>query len=341
MNVLLTCAGRRNYLVKYFQDALGDRGHVVAVDASPQAPALQKADRSFIVPLISQPDYLNTLLAICREYRIALLFSLNDLELPLIARNRKRFLQVGTLPVISAVNVVDTCFDKWATLKFLRETGLKAVQTFFSLEDAQEALSQGGLAFPLVVKPRWGSASIEITYPEDEEELRLSYRLIRKRLPRTMLVGPSATDVEHSVIIQQKLTGQEYGLDVINDLKGNYVTTFVKRKIKMRAGETDKAMTVEKTELLKLGETIGRNLAHVGNLDCDVFLNGKEFYVLEMNPRFGGGYPFSHIAGANLPAALIAWARHEPVDPDWLQVKLNVAAAKYDNLIVVDYELKD
>ena len=125
----------------------------------------------------------------------------------------------------------------------------------------------------------------------------------------------ASTDKECCLIAQEKVTGTEYGLDIVNDLAGRHVTTFVKRKLAMRAGETDKAVTVSHPALEAVGRRIGEALRHIGNLDCDVFVDGERFWVLELNPRFGGGYPFTHRAGANLPAALIAWAQGETVDP--------------------------
>jgi carbamoyl-phosphate synthase large subunit len=199
----------------------------------------------------------------------------------------------------------------------------------------RQALARGEIAFPLVVKPRWGSASIGIEYPEDDEELELAYRFVKKILARTFLSQVSASDPEKSVLIQERLSGQEYGLDVINDLDGRYMNTFVKHKLVMRAGETDRAVTVENDQLKKLGEKIGQKLSHVGNLDCDAIAGSQGLYVLEMNPRFGGGYPFSHIAGANLPAALIAWSNGEQPNSHWLTVKANVKSSKCDRLVTI------
>jgi len=139
---------------------------------------------------------------------------------------------------------------------------------------------------------------------------------------------------ERNVMIQEFLRGQEYGLDIVCDLEGQYVTTFVKRKITMRAGETDRAETVDRPDIEAVGECIARQLGHVGNLDCDVFDTPNGLFVLEMNPRFGGGYPFSHIAGANIPAALIAWANHETPSPAWLKVRPGVRSAKCDRIVV-------
>lgn len=334
MNILLSCAGRRNYLVEFFQEALQGHGLVLAVDASEDAPALQQADRSFILPSITHKDYIDLLLELCEQQQVRLVIPLNDLELPLLSKHRDRFLKIGTLPVVSAPEVINLCFDKWATFEFLTAHHIQAPKTYLSLADAQEALSRGEIAFPVIVKPRWGSASIGIESPEDSEELTLAYQFVKKRIARSILAGVSAVDFEHCVIIQERLPGQEYGLDVINNLDGKYVTTFCKMKLAMRAGETDRALTVENLELNNLGSILGKKLGHIGNLDCDVIVGEQGYYLLEMNPRFGGGYPFSHMAGANVIAALIAWAEGKPIDPDWMQVKSEIKAAKYDTLVV-------
>jgi carbamoyl-phosphate synthase large subunit len=332
-NVLLTCAGRRNYLLQYFRDALRGSGRVFAADTDADAPAMQEADTPLLVPPVNQSDYVDQILALCAEHRIRLLLSLNDLELPILARRREEFTDIGTIPVVSPAKVIDTCTDKWATHRFLTNLGLPAPRTYLSLADARTALAEGELSFPVVVKPRWGTASIGIEYPDSLEELELAYRLTEIRIRHTIIAGMSGADPERSVLVQQCLAGQEHGLDVVNDLDGCHVTTFAKRKLAMRAGETDRAMTVDDDQLKKLGEVLGRQLGHVGNLDCDVFVSDGQPYVLELNPRFGGGYPFSHVAGANLPAALVAWAERRPTDPEWFTVRPDVMSAKCDRLV--------
>lgn len=335
MNVMLTCAGRRHYLVQFFREALKNRGRVFAGDATLEAPALQAADESFLLPPIKHSDYFEKLLDICQHKQVGLIIPLNDLELPYLARQRDRFLKIGTIPVVSSPEVIDICFDKFATFKFLQKLGISAPKTYLSLEEARKAIVQGKISFPLVVKPRWGSASIGIEYPEDDEELELAYRFVKKLLGKSFLAEVSSSDPERCILIQERLTGQEHGLDIINDLEGSYITTFVKRKLTMRAGETDRAVTVKSEEMKKLGEKIGQNLGHIGNLDCDVIVGQEGLCVLELNPRFGGGYPFSQMAGANIPAALIAWANGGEVDPHWLRVQENIASSKCDRLVTV------
>jgi len=330
MNVLLTCAGRRNYLVHYFRAALGGRGRVLAADLSMAAPAMADADEAFLVPPVSDPGYVDAIVAICRAHQVRLVVSLNDLELPVLARARHRFTEHGIVPVVSAPHIIDLCFDKLRTATFLKSIGLRTPKTYTTLESAQCAIHEGTLHYPLVLKPRWGTASIGITFAADPEELMLGYRLLWRQLQRTILADVGDADSERSIIIQEQLFGEEYGLDVVNDLDGRYVATFARQKLSMRAGETDRAVTVADERLREIGEIIGRGLGHVGNLDCDVFIGHDGISVLELNPRFGGGYPFSHAAGVDLPAALLAWADHMPARAEWLSLTPSVSAAKYD-----------
>ncbi len=333
MNVLLTCAGRRNYLVNFFREALEGRGRVLAVDAAAEATALQEADAAFLAPPVTDPDYPDFLLDLCRSEKVRLLVPLNDLELPVLARRREEFLAAGTIPVVSRADVVDLCFDKWAAHLFLENIGLQPPRTFLCPDEARQALERGEISFPLVVKPRWGTASIGLEFPADAEELDLALRLGRMRLQRTSLGAVSSADPERSLIIQERLDGEEYGLDVVNDLTGRHVTTFVRHKLAMRAGETDRAVTVAHRGLEEVGRRLGEALGHIGNLDCDVFVCGERLRVLELNPRFGGGYPFSHGAGADLPATLLAWAAGKLPDPRWLALRPQVMAGKCDRIL--------
>ncbi len=333
MNILLTCAGRRNYLIDYFRQALSGDGRVMATDASADAPAMQEADQAFVVPNVNDPGYIPSLLDICREHHVGLLVSLNDLELPVLGRERTKFQDIGTYPVVSEPEVIETAFDKARTLEFLHSCNLRGPMTALDLPEAIEKLDAGEMRFPLVVKPRWGTASIGIETVYNREDLDLAFRLAHKRLERTIIAQASTHDRRRAVMIQECLVGEEYGLDVVNDLNGNYVVTWVKKKLAMRAGETDRAITIDNETLRSLGRVLGTRLKHVGNLDCDVFLTQEGPVVLEMNPRFGGGYPFSHEAGANLPAALIAWAEGHDQNPAWLTIAYDVCVAKCDRLV--------
>ena len=339
MNILITCAGRRTHVVAAFKAAVNGAGRVLACDACAEAPALQEAEQSFVVPSVSDPGYIAALLAICAEHRVRLVIPAIETELPLLAEHRARFAEIGTLPMVSSPEVIAKCYDKLETARFLESCGLAAPRTFLSLKAARKALASGELSFPVIVKPRWGVSSIGMQMAEDDEELDLAFRLTGKHIARSFLAEISATDPERCILVQERLAGSEYGLDVINDLEGRHVCTFVKRKLRMLSGQTDRAVTVADQRLEKLGRVLGEKLGHVGMLDCDVFVNGDAACVIDLNPRMGGGYPFAHIAGADIPAALIAWAEGREPDPRCFQIQPQVTASRCDRFLTMTPQL--
>ena len=137
-------------------------------------------------------------------------------------------------------------------------------------------------------------------------------------------------------MIQEKIPGKEFGMDVLNDFEGNYFGTFVREKIQMRSGETDKAISVIDARFEEIGKSIGMNLKHIGNLDCDVFEHNEELYVLELNPRFGGGYPFSHEAGNNTAAIYIEWLKGNKDISKFSNYKEDLMFSKCDRLLKVN-----
>lgn len=334
MNILFTCAGRRTYLLKYFKENMQPGDKVVATDMQLSAPALQAADVKLKVPAVYDSQYIDITLNMCREQKIDALLSLNDLELPILAENKAKFEKIGVRVIVSDPQVIDICFDKYKTAQWVESLGLNAPKSYVRLVDAKKALEAGEVTFPLFMKPRWGSGSIGLESIADLEELDIYYNLLMKKIKKTILATASVGD--EYIMIQEKLTGKEFGLDVMNDLNGQNVAVSVKQKLAMRAGETDKAVTVDLPEVREIGAIIGLNLKHIGNLDVDIMQRSNgDYCVLELNPRFGGGFPFSYEAGVNLPLAIIKWLRGEHVDVSMLQPDFGRMFAKNDYLMEI------
>lgn len=334
MNILFTCAGRRTYLLKYFKENMSEGDKVIATDMQLSAPALTAADIRLQVPAVYDPKYIDITLDICKKYNVDALLCLNDLELPILAENKSRFAAIDVTVIVSNLNVIDICFDKYKTAMWVESLGLKAPKTFVRLEDAKKALNEGQIVFPLFMKPRWGSGSIGLETIDDMEELDIYYHLLMKKIKRTILATASVGD--EYILIQEKLSGKEFGLDVMNDLEGNNVGVSVKQKLAMRAGETDKAITVDIPVLTETGRKIGGNLKHIGNLDVDIMQRANgDYCVLELNPRFGGGYPFSYEAGVNMPKAIIQWIKGEKVDNAILTPQIGRLFSKNDYLVEI------
>lgn len=334
MNILFTCAGRRTYLLKYFKENLSEGDKIVATDMQLTAPALQAADVKIQVPAVYDPEYVNITLRICEEQKIDALFSLNDLELPILAENKERFEAIGVKVVVSDPKVIDIAFDKYKTAQWVESLGLTAPKTYVRLEDCKKALEAGEIAFPLFMKPRWGSGSIGLESIADMEELDIYYGLLMKKIKKTILATASVGD--EYIMIQEKLTGSEFGLDIMNDLDGKNIGVSVKQKLAMRAGETDKAVTIDLPEVREMGRKIGEALGHIGNLDVDIMQRADGAYcVLELNPRFGGGFPFSYETGVNFPKALIQMIKGESFDPQMLAPEYGRMFSKNDYLMEI------
>ena len=334
MNILFTCAGRRTYLLKYFKENLSEGDKIVATDMQLTAPALQAADVKIQVPAVYDSEYVNITLRICEEQKIDALFSLNDLELPILAENKERFEAIGVKVVVSDPKVIDIAFDKYKTAQWVESLGLTAPKTYVRLEDCKKALAAGEIDFPLFMKPRWGSGSIGLESIADMEELDIYYGLLMKKIKKTILATASVGD--EYIMIQEKLTGSEFGLDIMNDLDGKNIGVSVKQKLAMRAGETDKAVTVDLPEVREMGRKIGEALGHIGNLDVDIMQRADGAYcVLELNPRFGGGFPFSYEAGVNFPKALIQMIKGESFDTQMLVPEYGRMFSKNDYLMEI------
>lgn len=328
MNILLTSVGRRSYLVDYFRSALGENGKIHVANSSNISPAFLVADKSVVTPLIYDESYIPFLIEYCKNNEIDVLISLFDIDLPILAKNKNKLKEVGVDVIVSDIEVVDICNDKWKTYQFLGQHGIKVPKTYLKLIDVKMALEKNEITYPLIIKPRWGMGSIAIYEADNEEELFVFYEKAKRNILNTYLKYESEENIEESVIVQEKMRGQEYGLDVINDLNKRYITTVVKKKYGMRSGETDCAVTVDNYQAKVLGEKLSGIMRHIANLDVDVFDVNGELHVLEMNARFGGGYPFSHMAGVNLPLAILEWSDKKKIDENILKENYNVMSQK-------------
>ena len=334
-NILFTCAGRRNYLINYFKEALKGHGKIFALDMSLSAPAMVDANIAILSLNIYDDSYISFLKDIIQKNKISTVISLNDLELPILSKYRKDLETTGAKVIISSEEAIDIAFDKLKTFNFLKNIGLNTPKTLTALSQIKEAIVSNKLNFPLVVKPRWGTASIGVAFPDSLVELELAFKFQQFKLKKSILNTASQHDFDNAILIQEKIEGKEYGLEILNDLQGNYVGTFAKEKLSMRSGETDKAVSVIDERFENLGKKISENLKHIGTLDCDVIFNDNKLYVLDLNPRFGGGYPFSHEAGVNIAAMYIEWLLGNKNVAKFNNYQAGMAFSKCDRMIRV------
>ena len=282
MNILILSAGTRNKIVQYFKRAVGDAGQVIATDASNLGPAIYDADKYYIVPLISDEGYLDKILNICKEEKIDGVLSLIDPELSLLALNEDRFKEVGTTVIGSSYELCEMSLDKMQMYNWLSGHGYKCARSWMDKSVFYSAIQSGDAKYPVFVKPYRGSASINISKAYDEETVEVLFAH------------------EDNLMIQEYLDGQEIGADVYIDMiSGEVVSIFTKKKIKMRAGETDKSVSFKDERLFSLVSKFVKEAGFRGQIDIDIFEIGGEYFISEVNPRFGGGYPHAYESGCD------------------------------------------
>lgn len=333
MNILLTSVGRRGYLVKYFKEAIGENGKLYVSNSDENSPAFLYADGFVITPLIYDDNYISFLLNYCQTNNIDIVISLFDIDLYMLAKNREIFEKNGIRLVVSNESFIKVCNDKWETYNYFVKNHIQTPKTYLTIENAKSAIEKKEVNYPLIVKPRWGMGSLEVFKADNEEELNIFYNKIKRNVLQTYLRYESNQDLDNYIIIQEMINGTEYGVDVINDLNGNYVVSVIKEKISMRAGETDTAIIISNPEIEILTQRLSKITEHIANLDVDILEKDNKYYFLEMNARFGGGYPFTHLAGVNLPLAIIKWWNGEIVNLQEITPTIGIKGQKDINIV--------
>ena len=282
MNILILSAGTRNKIVQYFVKTLNGTGKVIATDMSNLAPAIYEADKYYIVPKLTAPEYLEVVLDICKKEEITGVLSLIDPELSLLAESRERFEAIGTTVIGSPYALCEMSLDKFRMYNWLETHGYRCAKSYMDKEAFFADVDSGLITYPVFVKPARGSASISITKVYDRETVELLFAH------------------EDGLMIQEFLDGQEIGADVYIDMVSHEVVSiFTKKKLKMRAGETDKAVSFKDERLFALIERFVKEAGYNGQIDIDIFDVNGEYYISEVNPRFGGGYPHAFESGAD------------------------------------------
>jgi len=333
MNILVTSAYQCSDTVAFFKDALGKNGKVFASN-SVMVSALAKADDYTITPLIADESYIDFLLDYCKTNSINTIITRHDLDLLVLSKNKELFKKNGITVIASDEQVIKTCNDKWRAHQLLVSIGLKQPKTYIDMELLKRDLQSGAVSFPLIMKPRWGVSSYSIFQIDELDELDILYRKTHRNIFKTYLKHESAEAQDRCIIVQEKIDGDEFGLDILNDLQGNYVAAIAKKKLEMRVN-TMTAEIVDSKPFESFAKTISANLKHTFNLDVDCFLTDSgDIYVIDLNCRFGGQYLFSHSAGANFPKQIIDWLAGLPTSVENLRAETGFRGDRDDSHIV-------
>ena len=317
MNILVLSCGTRNKIIQYFRRELNGAGKVIATDMSPNAPALYEADVHYIVPRMTAPGYLDVIYDICRKEQVTGVLSLIDPELSLLALHEEEFHALGVTVIGSFYDLCERTLDKWQMFCWLKEHGYACAESYIDREAFYGDVRAGKINYPVFVKPIRGSASIAISKVQDQETVDLLF--------------------EHAddLMIQEYLKGQEIGADCYIDMiSGELISVFTKKKLVMRAGETDKSISFKDTELFALIERFVKEAGFRGQIDIDIFECEGKYYISEVNPRFGGGYPHAYEAGANHMKYIVNNLQGKVNEPQIGEYESGVIMMKYSEIMI-------
>lgn len=304
-NILFCSVGRRARLLLDFRESMGGCGQIIATDLSPVAPALFYADKTYLVPKITEPGYFDRIMEICNENSVKAVTTLIDPEIEILAKHRKELLGVGVLPLCPADWTAHLCFDKYEMFRYLCSKGVRTVLTYNSLESFKEGIEKGEISFPVFMKPISGSGSVGIGKCETMEEVEEKWN-----------------DGKFTYIIQELMTGGDCDADVYVDcISHKPVAIFSKKKIESRIGGASKTISYKDPKLFDFVEEVCSVLELNGPCDMDFFIKDGEYYLSEINPRFGGAYLHAYGAGV-----------------DFVQLILNNIHGKVNQSIIGDYE---
>lgn len=284
MNNLLFCSvGRRGRLLRNVKETIGKTGLLVGTDNQSTAPALQFCDRQYVVPRITDPAYVDTILNICRENGVKAVTTLIDPEIEILAANTERFKEAGVIPLCPAPKSAIYCFNKYELFKYLTEKGIRTPLTFHDWDEFKAALADGRISFPVFMKPICGSGSVGAHKVHTLEQAEADWN-----------------SGEHDYIIQELMTGGDCDADVyVDTISHKAVAAFSKRKIETRIGGASKTISFKDPRLFAFIEQICSVFEFNGPLDMDFFIKDGEYYLSEINPRFGGAYLHAYGAGVD------------------------------------------
>lgn len=319
-NILILNAGRRVELVQSFKRAackLNIKSCIVAGDCSQTAPALYFAGKAFIMPRISEPNYISSIIDVCNKENIALVVPTIDTDLLLLSEN-KEYIQAKTNAkvLVSDTRVVRICRDKINTQKFLEDNGFKTPKLYTDVE-----IKKGELDFPLFIKPRSGSSSVNAYRVNNKRELKAFMNIVKQP------------------IVQDFVEGEEYTVDVFLDFQSNVITIVPRLRIAVRGGEISKGKIVKDCEIIYDVKRLMKALGPIGHITVQLMKTKKGIEYIEINPRFGGGAPMSIRSGADSCENLFRLLSGEKLSYNE-DYRDNIMFLRFDDSICLDEKME-
>ncbi|QUB68809.1 ATP-grasp domain-containing protein [Prevotella melaninogenica] len=282
-NIMFCSCGRRVQLFKFFKESLGDSCKIIATDVQSIAPALYAADEHYLTPRIDAPNYVDTILKIAIDNEVKAITTLIDPEIELLAKNRDLFEEHGIIVLAPSKETAAYCFDKYKMFCYLKKNNIRTVLTYDTLEHFKEGHNKHEISFPVFIKPRTGSGSVGIHKCSNMNELENYF-----------------SEGKFDYIIQEFMDCEDCDADVYIDCYSHKpVAAFSKNKLETKIGGASKTISFKDQELFDFIEEICKVLEFNGPVDMDFWYKDGQYYLSEVNPRFGGAYLHAYGSGVD------------------------------------------
>lgn len=322
MNILFCSAGRRCELLKNFRKSMGNEGKIIATDISLTAPAIYMADKYYIVPRIDDDKYISIILDICKKEEIQAVTTLIDPEIMILAKNRNKFEKIGVEVLTPYKETAEICFDKYVMYEYLKEKGIRTVLTYSDIESFKKGQAEGEIDFPVFVKPRTGSGSVGARKVED-----------MKTLEKAM--------IEDSSLIIQEFMSDALDIDAdiyVDTISNQAVSLFSKKKLETKIGGASKTVSFKDDNLNQFASEALQAFQFNGPIDMDFWYRDGQYYLSEINPRFGGGYLHAYGAGVDFAKLIMNNMNGIENKPCFGNYEDDIVMMMYDSVVIEKIE---
>ena len=322
MNILFCSAGRRCELLKNFRKSMGTEGKIIATDISLTAPAIYMADKYYIVPRIDDDKYISIILDICKKEEIQAVTTLIDPEIMILAKNRNKFEKIGVEVLTPYKETAEICFDKYVMYEYLKEKGIRTVLTYSDIESFKKGQAEGEIDFPVFVKPRTGSGSVGARKVED-----------MKTLEKAM--------IEDSSLIIQEFMSDALDIDAdiyVDTISNQAVSLFSKKKLETKIGGASKTVSFKDDNLNQFASEALQAFQFNGPIDMDFWYRDGQYYLSEINPRFGGGYLHAYGAGVDFVKLIMNNMNGIENKPCFGNYEDDIVMMMYDSVVIEKIE---
>lgn len=312
-NWLISTIGKRGYIARYLRDACPQYTRVIGTGNDRYTPGFMSCDKSYVVPSVSAPDYLDRVLEICDAEEINAMLCVSDLDINYLPQIRDQLIGRGIHCFFPEQATAQRFLNKAQAAKFFIEQGFKTPATYECLEQALQELD-----FPFVIKPCKGFASFGFKLVTNEVEAREHWPSIE------------------SPIAQEYIEGRLVNVEACSDTSGRLLGISVWERLRSVAGETLLTRTIEHREAVSQVQKLLSLSPIPGPIDMDLIEVGGELYFLEINTRFGGGYPTSHLAGADFTGAMLRAIQGKAPREELMLYKKDVMMMKELDPVIYD-----